>query len=221
MASKASREARKARALELVQRVFSAKTSGKSNKTSLAAALEAARGQPITADLPGLEALIDGSDPDEVVGPSKRVYHSTSLGCLRPSYWPRRPVIFFVEWPIFDAFILLTIMTNCVTMAWESPLDPTGTWKSELIDVSAAVTYADCSCSTPSCRRGGTACYCCRCYLSPLLLLPPPLPPLPPLLAGLGDAAALLPHFCRLLRKFIPWCVSSNVSPGAPAFTGV
>ena len=35
----------------------------------------------------------------------------------------------------FDPVILLTIMSNCVTMAWESPLDPSGTSKAAFIDV--------------------------------------------------------------------------------------
>ena len=34
-----------------------------------------------------------------------------------------------VETRGFDAFILLTILCNCVTMAWVSPLDPPGTYK--------------------------------------------------------------------------------------------
>ena len=35
----------------------------------------------------------------------------------------------------FDAFILATIICNCVTMAWESPLDPPGTAKAHFIDM--------------------------------------------------------------------------------------
>ena len=33
----------------------------------------------------------------------------------------------------FDAFILLTILCNCVTMAWVSPLDPAGTYKARTV----------------------------------------------------------------------------------------
>ena len=36
----------------------------------------------------------------------------------------------------FDPFILLTIACNCVTMAWESPLDPCCTAKAAFIDVN-------------------------------------------------------------------------------------
>ena len=39
--------------------------------------------------------------------------------------------------------ILLTIMANCATMAWESPLDemlqPEGTWKSDFVDSMSKV----------------------------------------------------------------------------------
>ena len=35
----------------------------------------------------------------------------------------------------FEPFVLLTIIANCVTMAWESPLDPPGTPKAHFIDV--------------------------------------------------------------------------------------
>ena len=35
----------------------------------------------------------------------------------------------------FDPCILLTILANCATMAWESPLDPQGTRKADFISV--------------------------------------------------------------------------------------
>jgi len=40
-----------------------------------------------------------------------------------------------VEASLFDTIILITILCNCVTMAWESPIDPSGTWKSAFIDL--------------------------------------------------------------------------------------
>ena len=66
-------------------------------------------------------------------GPSGRVYTGTSCGLL---IWmpPRRHCILMVENKSFDNFILLVILMNCITMAWESPLDPTGTWKADFID---------------------------------------------------------------------------------------
>lgn len=73
--------------------------------------------------------------PDSVGGRNGRVYEGKSLGFLRPADLPRRIAIFIVESRFFDPFILFTIMCNCATMAWESPLDPVGTWKSHFIAV--------------------------------------------------------------------------------------
>lgn len=84
---------------------------------------------------PPLSALLEDPPALEVMGPSKRLYVSTSLCCLRPHHQPRRAAIFFVEAPFFDSVILFVILMNCVTMAWESPLDPSGTWKAALLDV--------------------------------------------------------------------------------------
>ena len=55
-------------------------------------------------------------------GPSGRVYTGTSCGLL---IWmpPRRHCILMVENKSFDNFILLVILMNCITMAWESPLE--------------------------------------------------------------------------------------------------
>merc|ERR1719163_2159637 len=68
-------------------------------------------------------------------GPSGWIYHSTSLLCLRPYHLPRRIAINIVESPVFDPFILITIMCNCITMAWDSPLDEPGTWKEDFLAV--------------------------------------------------------------------------------------
>ena len=47
----------------------------------------------------------------------------------------RRFAIRIVETPCFDPLILFTIMCNCVTMAWASPLDPLGTQKAAVLEV--------------------------------------------------------------------------------------
>ena len=68
----------------------------------------------------GLDVLLRANPPDEVVGPSGRIYHDRSIFCLRPSDQPRRSAIYFVEWKAFDPIILITILCNCTSMAWES-----------------------------------------------------------------------------------------------------
>lgn len=129
MASKASRDATKQKALQQVQRLFA-------KKVRTGPPVGPVPGEPLDArDLPPITALLaPANHPDAVAGPSKKIYHSTSLCCLRPGHWPRRPAIFFIENKLFDTFILLTIMANCATMAWQSPLDPPGTWKAAFID---------------------------------------------------------------------------------------
>ena len=82
---------------------------------------------------PGLEALNARRPPPVVQGPSGWIYCSTSFGCLRPHSCLRWMAIHVVEAPWFDPLILLTIMVNCTTMAWSSPLDPTGTPKEALL----------------------------------------------------------------------------------------
>ena len=82
-----------------------------------------------------LKALDDAMPPREVVGPSQHIYRGTSLFCLRPADPPRRQCIHLIESMYFDSIILTAIICNCMTMAWESPLDPTGTWKASFIDV--------------------------------------------------------------------------------------
>ena len=85
---------------------------------------------------PGLSAL-DGDKPARAVkGPSGWIYHSTAFGILRPHHFPRKLAIHIIENPIFDPLILITIMCNCTTMAWSSPLDPLDpslAWKGELL----------------------------------------------------------------------------------------
>ena len=90
-------------------------------------------GKPQDA-LPGLDAL-EYSDPDKVEGPSHRRYISRTCFVFRPAALPRKLCIYFVESKYFEPVILTTILCNCLTMAWESPLDPEGTIKSAFIDV--------------------------------------------------------------------------------------
>ena len=82
-----------------------------------------------------ISALQSSYPPAAAQGPSGWIYHSTSLGCLRPHHFPRRIAINVVESTIFDPFILLTIMCNCITMAWASPMDPPGTTKQDILAV--------------------------------------------------------------------------------------
>ena len=83
--------------------------------------------------LPGLEALSWRRPPDRIKGPSGRVFDGLSLCGLRIRDEPRRSAILFSETDYFDRFVLLVIVANCATMAWQSPLDPDGTWKLEVI----------------------------------------------------------------------------------------
>lgn len=71
---------------------------------------------------------------ERVRGPSGKLYVSTGAFQLRPGSEPRRSAIRLVESSLFDPLILLTILANCATMAWQSPLDPCCTWKEAFID---------------------------------------------------------------------------------------
>ena len=83
----------------------------------------------------GLDALHESPTAKEVVGPSGKIYASTSLGCcmLQPGHFPRSRCILLVESRLFDPVILLTILANCATMAWESPLDLCCTPKADFL----------------------------------------------------------------------------------------
>ena len=82
----------------------------------------------------------------EVRGPSGTLYRSTSIFCLLPGHAPRSWAILLCESKFFDPFILLTIMANCATMAWQSPLDPCCTPKADFIDVCEWVFLAIFTC---------------------------------------------------------------------------
>ena len=117
---------------------------GETERTASSAGGESARtaeGETATPaqleeELPGLQALFEDPPAPEVQGQSGRRYHSTSLCWLRPSDQPRCAAILLVEARWFDPFILTIILANCATMAWESPLDPPGTWKAGVLDLT-------------------------------------------------------------------------------------
>ena len=115
-------------------------TAGKKDFGAMMKALAAQRKAGLLEEEgpPGLEALLkprdDGDYAGEVVGPSGKVYRSTSIFCLNVWMEPRRTAIFVIESRPFDPIILVTILCNCATMAWESPLDPCCTWKAAFID---------------------------------------------------------------------------------------
>lgn len=103
---------------------------------------EAAQGKPLRAnsrnvhafDRVGLEALYGEKPPDEVIGPSGKVYRGEAFFCLKTHSKPRVWAISLVESKPFDPFILAVICANCFTLAWQSPLDPLGTPKALFID---------------------------------------------------------------------------------------
>eukprot|EP00966_Prymnesium_polylepis_P191803 4444896-Prymnesium_polylepis.2 len=62
---------------------------------------------------------VDRLSVDRVQG-SNKVYGGTSVVGLRPGHEPRRSAIRMIESPVFDPSILVAILANCVTMAWQS-----------------------------------------------------------------------------------------------------
>lgn len=58
---------------------------------------------------------------------------------MLPASQPRHFCIQLVEHWLFEPFIALVITLNCIELAWESPLDPPGTWKAEFIDQTEAI----------------------------------------------------------------------------------
>ena len=84
----------------------------------------------------GLVRAVGEPRPTVVVGPSGKRYAGRSLWGMGPADEPRAGAIRLVELRLFDPIILLTIGANCATMAWESPLDPDGTWKAHFIGVA-------------------------------------------------------------------------------------
>ena len=87
--------------------------------------------------------VLEYSDPDKVEGPSKHRYISTSFFVFRPASLPRRLCIYFIESKLFEPVILGTIFANCLTMAWESALDPPNTAKASFINVRRTSSPAD------------------------------------------------------------------------------
>ena len=89
-----------------------------------------------------IENLRSHDDEIERVKGRERIYVSTSVFCLEVTHEPRRTAILIVESRIFDPLILITILANCITMAWQSPLDPEGTWKSGFINACEPIFLA-------------------------------------------------------------------------------
>lgn len=96
------------------------------------ALLEDENGPP---DLPGIDGLDKDPPAEAITGASGVTYDGSALCCLAPGDQPRKSAIKTVEHPYFDPIILTTIMANCATMAWESPIDPCCTGKANFIDV--------------------------------------------------------------------------------------
>ena len=88
---------------------------------------EAAQGNPSRAnsrnvhgfDGVGLEVLYGEKPPDEVIGPSGKVYRGEAFFCLKTHSKPRVWAISLVESKPFDPFILAVICANCFTLAWQ------------------------------------------------------------------------------------------------------
>ena len=95
---------------------------------------------------PGLDALDHSPDEKYIQGPSGKVYAGTALWCLRPGQHPRKWFVRLAEGRWFDPLILLTILLNCATMAWESPLDSDGTPKAAFLAICEWVFLAIFTC---------------------------------------------------------------------------
>ena len=90
---------------------------------------------PRDDEVDGLEGLNADPPKEMVVGNSGKLYSDKAFYIWNVADEPRRSAILLVEHPLFDPLILITILCNCITMAWQSPLDPTGTLKSGFIGI--------------------------------------------------------------------------------------
>ena len=143
LAEEAERKAREAqRKLEEQQKAALNNLDGNLNFAAMLQAAKFAQQRTIDA----LHTDEPADEIPEVKGASGRLYGGFALCGLRPKHWPRKQAILFVEWPTFDKVILLTILCNCATMAWVSPLDPLGTPKAAFIDVCEWVFLAIFTC---------------------------------------------------------------------------
>ena len=89
---------------------------------------------PATArTVPPLDALNGAEPPADVAGPSGQVYGGASFCCLRPHDLPRLLAILLVESRFFEPVVALCIVANVGVMAWNSPVDPPGTPKADVI----------------------------------------------------------------------------------------
>lgn len=84
----------------------------------------------------GIDALHHEPPARRVVGLSGWIYHGKSLGVFEPAHPLRRQAIKLIEHWLFEPLIMIVITLNCAELAWESPLDPPGTWKADFIDTT-------------------------------------------------------------------------------------
>ena len=95
---------------------------------------------PEEAKYGSLKDLISGDPPPKAVqGVSGRIYEGRALCCMLVHHQPRKLAVRLVEWAHFDGIILCFIVMNCLTMAIDSPLDPPGTTKDQIIAVCEEV----------------------------------------------------------------------------------
>ena len=69
------------------------------------------------------------------------MYHSTAIFVLRPHHLPRKLAILMLESRLFEPIIALTILFNCILMAWDSPVDPPHTWKADFVQVRSLLVF--------------------------------------------------------------------------------
>lgn len=108
--------------------------------------------------LPGLEGLSRRPLERAVRGPSGAIYHGTATYFNFQPYHPvRKLAIHIVEASFFETLVALVIAANVVTLAWASPVEPTGTWKSEFIEVRTVEFFTR---SPTKCRADRLVCVC-------------------------------------------------------------
>ena len=107
--------------------------------------------------LPGLEGLSRRPLERAVRGPSGAIYHGTATYFNFQPYHPvRKLAIHIVEASFFETLVALVIAANVVTLAWASPVEPTGTWKSEFIEVRTVEFFT----RSPTKCRADRLCVC-------------------------------------------------------------
>ena len=104
---------------------------------------EAAASGSLDEVVAGLGGLDESPPREAVMGPSGQIYvATTTFYNLKVADQPRKAAIQLVEHRLFDPIILVTILANCVTMAWDSPLDPCCTAKAHFLEACEWVFLA-------------------------------------------------------------------------------